>query len=189
MLSGAVRISDGVICENCAVLLRGDHPLTQEVRIAYSTGMRVRRGEDPLSGFTTNYIRGLIEDKRREQEKIRKQYETLYKAVLTVDYVGIASPRIINAGFLRSRAIENKVIVRGFVHFGTLSALDEILILHGDDRTRSDILDCVRCITGFDLMNMVNEQIHFPQVEEGENAWLILNAESGVRIKDKIVKI
>ncbi|MCR4963950.1 MAG: hypothetical protein K6B40_08800 [Firmicutes bacterium] len=188
-LGGAVRISDGTICENCAVLLRGDYPLAQQVRIGYATGARVRTDADPLAGFTAKFIRELIEEKYREQEKIREQYQTLYRAVLTVDYVGIASPRIINAGFLRSHALENKVIVRGFVHFGTFSSRDEVLILHGEDRMPSDILDCVRCYTCSDLMNMVNEQIHFSQVEEGENAWLVLNAESGVRIKDKIVKI
>lgn len=185
---GAVRIVDGILCENCALKLRGDYPVSEHAMLAYGSGVSRNKSDDPLSGFTTNYVKELIEELDEKQGRLQEQYAGKCNGVLSVDYVGVASPRVINSGFLRRGQLDGKLIIRGLVAVGSFSKHDAVLIRHGEECTRADILDVVRCVTGSDLMNMVNEKIHVMQVTEGENAWVILDLESGVKKKDLIIK-
>ncbi len=183
----SVALADGTICLSCEAMLRGKYDIERWWSLRPDGSERLK-SRDPLLDMTIDEVREMIESAKQAQAENVAAFGGEYANLLQIgDFFNIA-PKATEVGIKRAKAFKNKVVVQGMVQSGEFSKDDAVVILHGDDRVETTVLDLFRCDGVMDFESAMKANMGKKQAAVNTNAWLVLDVESGVSNGDLLAK-
>ena len=189
----AKLVADGMICNKCEKMLRGEFDVEHWLVTRYEPGEFMKMGvkeesSDPLSHMTIAMIQELINERKEKQAEAVAELGGEYSSLLTIEEIEILAPKPLEVGLKRAKELKNKPAVRGMVQLGSFAKGDSVCIV-GGDKTPVTLLDVVPCEGLFDLKSMLSSNMHKKDAGENINAWLILDTEKAPEKGDTIAKL
>ncbi len=174
----ALRVADGVkICSVCERMLRDRYGMTQQGAVL----------ADGLWELDVAEAKRIIEQRRAEQAADRERYRGRYTSVLAVSGVFGVPTEGLTEGGAEAVALGGRCVAAGFCETGSFRQGDRVTVL-GEEPLETAVLRLIPCTGAYPFEEELIAGIHRKTVEEGWNAWLVLDLPEGrVRPGDRIV--
>ena len=183
----SVALADGTICSDCEAMLRGKYDIDRWWHLRFD-GTVKQKSHDPLLDMSIADVQAIIAEAKQNQAETVGSLGGEFSALLTADDVFSIEPKAKDVGVKRAKAYKNRLVVRGMIQSGEFSREDSVVILHGDARLETVLLDVIPCGGAVDFNTELKANMHKKTAGVNTNAWLILDVEQGVAHGDVIAK-
>ncbi len=183
----SVALADGTICSDCEAMLRGKYDIERWWHIRFD-GTAKQKSHDPLLDLTVADVQAIIAEAKQDQAETVSSLGGEFSALMKAEDVFSIAPKAMDVGAKRAKAYKNKLVIRGMIQSGEFSKEDSVVILHGDTRQETTVLDLIPCGGAVDFDTELKANMHKKTAGANTNAWLILDMEQGISRGDVIAK-
>ena len=182
--SGVV-ISDGIICEDCEKMIRGQFDIEEYWKRRFGTDGYEREDwkkstSDPLKAMTVEEIKAMINEKKAERTQVVEEIGGDCEAIAKVEKTFSIAPKPLDVGMKRAKAFKNRIVATSFIMSGELCRGDAVTVsFDGADMTTT-ILDVIECSSANTFETELRANIGKHKAQAGISAWIILDVMGGV---------
>ncbi len=144
-------------------------------------------GDTPFGDLNLEDVQRAAAQLESEAKEVMASVGGDFEAVMKVNDVWQIAPKPLEVGLKRSKELQNKTVVAGLVQTGGFANGDEVILKHGGADIKTKVIQSFKN-TGIEFETELAANTQKKGVVAGDQAWLILDLESGVDHGDIVVR-